>query len=103
MKYCPKCARGYGDEIYYCLHDGSYLTDRDPEETLYGKRPFAAQEPTIDADAFANQQKRPSYSPMPKQRKRSRILDLIIFLGIGIAAALAVLGALGIVYKIANK
>lgn len=34
MKYCPKCARGYDDTLYYCLQDGSYLTERDPEDTI---------------------------------------------------------------------
>jgi hypothetical protein len=33
MKRCPKCQRGYGDEIYYCLSDGAYLSPESTDET----------------------------------------------------------------------
>lgn len=45
MKRCPLCKRIYGDELFYCLEDGTYLSPREPEENI------ASPQPTIQFDA----------------------------------------------------
>lgn len=83
MKRCPECSRGYGDELFYCLNDGSYLSPvREPEPTI------SAPAPTL-----ASYQVPDSFNSSPtKNKKTSKVMGTFGFVVLGLSVgALAVI------------
>jgi hypothetical protein len=103
MKRCPTCSRTFTDpDLSFCIEDGTPLVtadaDRDPEATVIS--PSASQ--TSPQPANANWQTpayTPPHLPPPPSQQRKKIwpwvvgslgLLLLVFIGLGIAAALIV-------------
>jgi hypothetical protein len=86
MKECPKCKRGYGDEMYYCLTDGCYLSPvRDPEETIRAPAPRHPQTTIAATPEIANLAKVEA-QPTPKAPKPLTGLVLIALLWVSVIA-----------------
>lgn len=76
MKRCPECQQGYGNEMFYCLNDGCYLsTVGDSELTQAAPTRVAKAEPppTVRAvelpKTLAEVKFREAHSPPPAKRR----------------------------------
>jgi TonB family protein len=104
MKTCPKCRAQFGDEMSFCLHDGTLLLTAgavDAPTAQYGEKTFELPQdvarPTQAPDPDPGERPtaesyREQILPYPVQPKRSHtkyILPLILVCLVGIAAIAA--------------
>lgn len=90
MKRCPECQRGYGDELFYCLTDGAYLSPApitDEAATIRLPEAMASTTPqkTLTASQF-------SKTTQPAQASYHKKVLVIagLFLAAGVVWAVAV-------------
>jgi hypothetical protein len=101
MKRCPTCSRTFTDpDLSFCIEDGTPLvvddTDRDSETTVISSSSSHAAPPPVNSN-WQTPPYTPPHLPPPQQRRKiwpwvvgSLGLLLLVFIGLGIAAAILV-------------